>query len=285
MSEPILEKYRAYLKEVRLFSPRSVRDYGDGLRFFTEEMDPLAVKNRGEVRSSILKLKERKKWGEVTTCTKGKYLVSFFAWAHSEGLIPLNPWPFNEFKTPRRKEAPAVTEAIYRAMLLSSGLELRFRAAIMLLWDTGIRASELVSLDHEDLITNPGGYLIHVPREKSKGKFSDRYIPVTMATAGVLMAQIDISRAKGDKAIFLSKSGARLHSPDLWAAVSGAGQRAGYNGVNPKMFRHAFGMRMLRAGAPQLVVMGWMGHSSIQMTNHYLHQTPEDSLHFYPKMA
>ena len=152
---------------------------------------------------------------------------------------------------------------------------MRDKAMIELIYASGVRVSELVSLDLDDVDLEQG--FIRCFGKGSK----ERLAPIHQEAAAVLGAYIERARPhlfskKSDRALFLNKRGGRLTRQGFWLALKNAAARAGITAsITPHTLRHSFATHLLRGGAPLRHVQELLGHSSITTTQIYTHLTSE----------
>lgn len=146
----------------------------------------------------------------------------------------------------------------------------RDRMILLLLYATGLRASEIINL-----------HVIDIDRENSiiraTGKGSKtRLIPIANA---VLDALIDYAKntrpglvkIPGQTHLFLTKSGNRLHRNDIYQIVKKYGARSGSGSASPHTLRHTFATELLKGGADLRSVQEMLGHATISTTQIYTH--------------
>ncbi|HUP55499.1 MAG TPA: tyrosine-type recombinase/integrase, partial [Methylomirabilota bacterium] len=156
----------------------------------------------------------------------------------------------------------------------------RDRALLELLYAAGLRVSEAVGLDREDLSLD--GAFVRVIGKGDK----ERLVPIGEVALDWLGTWLDGPRAalvershvapiRGGP-LFLGDRGGRLARQTAWAAVGGAARRAGLGGrVSPHTLRHSFATHLLEGGADLRVVQELLGHASISTTQLYTHLTGE----------
>ena len=164
--------------------------------------------------------------------------------------------------------------------LLESADDVRDRALLELLYASGLRVSEALRLDAEDLSFD-GGYV----RVIGKGD-RERLVPVGEVALDHLrryMAEVRPARLalahvapiRGGP-VFLTASGRRLGRQQAWVVVKRAAARSGLDDrVSPHTFRHSFATHLLEGGADLRVVQELLGHATISTTQLYTHLTGE----------
>jgi integrase/recombinase XerD len=213
-------------------------------------------------------------------------LKGFFRFAYGEGLIPVDVAAHVDLPKPSRLLPETLTVAETEALLDGAGGDdgelhgLRDRAILELLYASGLRISEAIGLDRDDLSTD-GGFV----RVIGKGD-KERLVPVGDVALEWLGRWIDGPRAVllgiGHVALtrggplFLGDRGGRLARQQAWAAVKRAAARAGLAArVSPHTLRHSFATHLLEGGADLRIVQELLGHASISTTQLYTHLTGE----------
>jgi integrase/recombinase XerD len=242
---------------------------------------------RQDMAAYLLHLKER---GYVVTTVARKVAAakSFFNFMMGEGKIKENP--MEKISSPKvGKPLPdAISIAQVRKLLAqpaeSSAPEAkRDRAMLELLYASGMRVSELVSLNVNDVdIKNT------FVRAFGKGN-KERIIPIYPQAAQVVETYITEVRPKlvhGDKerALFLNQRGDRLTRQGLWQILKAYAKSAGLDKkVTPHTLRHSFATHMLSGGADLRSVQELLGHANISTTQIYTHLTSEHIRNTYEK--
>jgi integrase/recombinase XerD len=165
-------------------------------------------------------------------------------------------------------------------LLPDDPVRIRDRALLELLYAAGLRISEALGLDREDLSLD-GGFV----RVIGKGD-RERLVPVGEVALEWLARYLDLVRpvwlALGRATLerggplFLSAHGRRLGRQQAWSIVRGAAAGAGLPArVTPHTLRHSFATHLLEGGADLRVVQELLGHASISTTQLYTHLTGE----------
>jgi integrase/recombinase XerD len=163
---------------------------------------------------------------------------------------------------------------------LSAVGALRDRALLELLYAAGLRISEALGLDLDDLDLDGGS-----ARVLGKGD-RQRVVPVGDVAIGWLTRYLDVgrpvltaadrSRSTRGGPVFLSDRGRRLGRNHAWGVVKRAAASAGLGAhVSPHTLRHSFATHLLEGGADLRVVQELLGHASISTTQIYTHLTGE----------
>lgn len=151
---------------------------------------------------------------------------------------------------------------------------LRDRAMLRMLWATGMRVSELVSLDleHVDLTTD-------TVRCTGKGS-KERQIPFGLRARGALNQYLEdgrpsLLRRPVERALFLNHHGERLTRQGFWLILKAYARKAGIDSISPHTLRHSFATHLLNNEAELRVVQELLGHSNISTTQIYTHVSRE----------
>ncbi|MBT2498331.1 site-specific tyrosine recombinase XerD [Agromyces sp. ISL-38] len=147
--------------------------------------------------------------------------------------------------------------------------ELRDTALLELLYATGARVSEAVSLNVDDLVDDEvirlfgkGGKQRIVPL----GSYARRAIDAYLVRARPLLSL----RGTSTPALFLGLRGRRMSRQSAWSSIHRAAERAGLAAsVSPHTLRHSFATHLLEGGADVRVVQELLGHSSVATTQIY----------------
>jgi integrase/recombinase XerD len=217
-------------------------------------------------------------------------LKGFYRFAFGEGLIEVDVATHIDLpRQPRLLPETLTVEETERLLVAAGGEDegaadhprrLRERALVELLYAAGLRISEALRLDREDLSMD-GGFV----RVIGKGD-RERLVPVGDIALDWLGRWIDgprvtllathhVAPARGGP-VFLGDRGRRLARQQAWAAVGAAAERAGLGSrVSPHTLRHSFATHLLEGGADLRIVQELLGHASISTTQLYTHVTGE----------
>jgi site-specific recombinase XerD len=148
----------------------------------------------------------------------------------------------------------------------------RDHALLLLAVQTGLRASELVSMRNKDVVLGTGAHV----RCMGKGR-KERCTPIRRETAKVLKAWVG-DHGKSDQPLFPSIRGERLSRDALehlvrkhCLAASRTCPSIAAKRVTPHTLRHSTAMDLLHHGVDQAVIALWLGHESVETTQVYIH--------------
>lgn len=258
-----------YLEVQKGVSPHTLRAYRADLeRFFDRapgepEMEDIRGFVAGELRRG------RKK---STASRRLAALRAFCKYLHREGLIEKNPARLvGSPKLPRHLPRVLSVDEVFCLVEEPGGdglPEARDRAILELLYSSGLRVSELASLDTGDVDLKEG--LVQV---RGKGN-KERLVPVGGKAVEALEAYLARRPSPRDekRALFLNRSGTRLSDRSVRRiVVKYARQGALPDGVSPHTLRHSFATHLLESGADLRVIQEMLGHASLSTTQQYTH--------------
>jgi integrase/recombinase XerD len=149
-------------------------------------------------------------------------------------------------------------EALLNAVSGDDPVSVRDRAILELLYATGARITEIVSLDLDDLVDPT---LLRVMGKGAK----ERIVPVGRYAQTALEAYLVRTPA-----LFLNQRGGRLSRQSAWQIIHDAAEAANLPGeISPHTLRHSFATHLLEGGADVRVVQELLGHSSVATTQIY----------------
>jgi integrase/recombinase XerD len=284
-----IDDYLAYLRVERGLSPATIRAYRGDLGDFAAARGsgrewaagPEAARRYLAARTRRGKTKSSSDAGLAPTSLRRRAasIRGFYRFAFGEGVIGVDVAAHIDLPRQPRLLPETLTIAEVEALLEASP-DLRARALVELLYAAGLRVSEALGLDREDLSTD-GGFV----RVIGKGD-KERLVPVgdialdwlaRWMTEGrpVLLGLHHVTPARGGP-LFLGDRGRRFARQQAFAAVRIAAVRAGLpDSVGPHTLRHSFATHLLEGGADLRIVQELLGHASISTTQLYTHLTGE----------
>ena len=237
--------------------------------------------------SYLLNLKERN-YAATTAARKVAAAKSFFSFMVTEGSIKDNPTL--NVTSPRVGKSLPKPISINQAMLLleqpaklATPEAKRDKAMLELLYASGMRVSELVSLNLDDISIDAGNV-----RCFGKGH-KERLIPIAPRAALTIKEYLQearpyLTRDDTKQALFLNARGERLTRQGLWQILKGYAKSAGLDKeITPHTLRHSFATHMLNGGADLRSVQELLGHANISTTQVYTHLTTEHVRRIYEK--
>ncbi len=157
---------------------------------------------------------------------------------------------------------------------------LRDRALLELLYAAGLRITEALRLDGDDLDLQGGAVRVIGKGDRERvvpvGDVAVAWLRRYLAAARPVLAAADRSRAPRGGPVFLSDRGRRLGRNHAWFVVKRAAAAAGLGDrISPHTLRHSYATHLLEGGADLRVVQELLGHASISTTQIYTHLTGE----------
>jgi integrase/recombinase XerD len=212
-----------------------------------------------------------------TIARKVAALKSFFSYLKTAQLISSDPSsgveaPRVAKRTPRTLSGEDISRLLAAPGAGSSPKALRDRALLRLLCATGLRVSELVALQLDDLDLINRAVRVHADES---GR--ERSVPFDEYTAQALGLFVDRGRpamlkAGGDQtSLFLNPRGQKLTRQGMWLIIKEYALRAGIkDAVTPHMLRHSFAANMLKNNQTSLAdLQRFLGHANISTTQIY----------------
>lgn len=202
-------------------------------------------------------------------------LRSYFGFLAAEDIITLDP--SENLEAPRNvKKLPSVLsvdeiDRIFQVIDTKKRLGLRDRAMIELLYGCGLRVSELITINFENIIDD--GEFLFIRGKGSK----ERIIPIGAHALKWLTRYLEEERNTllkdvTIKTIFLNGRGGALSRMGLWKLIQKYAGLANIDkSISPHTFRHSFATHLLEGGADLRIVQELLGHSSITTTEIYTH--------------
>jgi len=292
-----IESFLNYLTVEKGFSGNTVEAYRNDLlqlmTFFEAEcmgkniIPSWEIFSRQSMLSYMLNLKERN-YAVTTMARKVAAAKSFFGFMVSEGKLKEDPTD--------NVSSPKVGKPLPDALSISQVRHLieqpaksttpdarRDRAMLELLYASGMRVTELVSLNLGDVDIN--NCFVRCFGKGSK----ERMIPIYPQAAKIIDEYVKEVRPlwahrETEKALFLNQRGERLTRQGLWQILKNYAKDAGLDKqVTPHTLRHSFATHMLSGGADLRSVQELLGHANISTTQIYTHLTSEHVRNTYEK--
>jgi len=243
--------------------------------------------DRNALISYILELKERN-YAPATVARKVAAVKSFFDFLVADNILQKDPT--ENISSPKvgkslpKPLSPAEVEVLLAEPAKRSSLEARRDTAMIeLLYAGGMRVSELMGLDIEDVNLEAG-----FVRCFGKGS-KERIIPIHQKAVKAIKeylaeARPKLLRGQDTGALFLNRRGERLTRQGFWLILKGYAKAAGIQKkVTPHTLRHSFATHVLSGGADLRSVQELLGHANISSTQIYTHLTSEHVRRSYEK--
>jgi integrase/recombinase XerC len=319
----IIQEFLNYLQFEKRFSGHTAKCYGADLRQFSEFLiahsdsgpsapEPISLTQQAgpatalatqtdlkvdqlllsvdvnTVRAYLAQLNE-KQYSKSTIARKLATLRSFYKFLVKRNQLSSNPvtvirTPKQEKKLPRFLEYEEV-KRLLETPPVNNWLGARDRAIMETLYSTGIRVSELVALNMDDI--DFLGEVVHV---RGKGK-KERIAPIGSSALQVIQHYMEFrsKRAQSNpnfdsKVLFVNKHGGRLSTRSVRRKMDKYLKMAGLDPqISPHTLRHSFATHMLNNGADLRSVQELLGHQSLSTTQVYTHLTTRKLKEVYEK--
>ncbi len=270
-----VNNYIEYLNNIKRASNNTVASYKRDLLKLCSYFDDIGCAKPADVSSTdlnsyVISL-EHNGMSSATISRNIASIKSFFIFLLKNGVISEDC--SDQLKPPKiEKKAPEVLTVDEVNLLLeqpskSTPKEIRDKAMLELLYATGMRVSELVSLKIEDVNLSMG--FIHC-RDLNK----ERVIPIENAAKVALENFIKNSResmCESSDYLFTNLKGMPMTRQGFWKLIKSYARRAGINkDITPHMIRHSFASHLVTNGADLKAVQEMLGHSDISTTQIYL---------------
>ena len=284
--EEVISRFLTYLFKERAAAINTINAYGSDLKQFAQFLQnyPQKTSLKTIILEYLSSLRE-KKYSQASCARKFATLRSFFHWLETKGILKINPtegiaFPNRlTFKTQvlQKSEIKAFLEVLMRSSVKKATRDL---AIFTLLYATGIKSTELVSLDIDKVHVTPRNPYIEVGvNEKS------RLILLPRETAEVLKRYInkvrrDLLRGRKERALFLSQKGGRLTRQGVWLILRKHTRKAGIeSNITAGIIRHSFVKHQLVSGVLLAELQLQLGYTNIESTSRYRRMLQETKAH------
>ncbi|GBF11670.1 MAG: tyrosine recombinase XerC [Tepidibacillus sp.] len=284
-----LIEFQGYLQIEKNVSTHTLQNYLKDIQAFTLFMTSKGKNTYQEVTyldvRNYLALLNEKHYARKSIARKLSSLRTFFRFLMRENYLKTNP--FKMVSTPKIEKKlphfmyPEEIQELIDAPNLTKPLGIRDRAIIEVLYASGIRVSELVSLDLNSIDLVNGTALVF-----GKGA-KERYVPLGRFAIQSLHHYIEDARPKLkpieiERALFLNKNGERLTDRSVRRMIDKYVRGLSFSKkVSPHTLRHTFATHLLNAGADLRSVQELLGHVNISTTQIYTHVTKERLQNIY----
>lgn len=279
-----IEAFLQFLELEKGYSGNTLAAYRNDLEQFAQAMEEEGISSWEQVNQDviidyIMSLRERE-YASSTVARKIAALKSFFHFLAAEEIISDDPTL--NLDSPKVKKRLPVTlsyeevERLLDAPKGSSPKAIRDKALLELLYATGMRVTELVSLDLEDI--NLASATVRVRQGKGS---KERIIPIHSRAVEALREYLAKARrmllkSPDERALFLNHRGERLTRQGLWLIIKQYVREAGIKTeVTPHTLRHSFATHLLNGKADLRHVQELLGHANISTTQIYTHISSE----------
>jgi integrase/recombinase XerD len=234
-----------------------------------------AAIDRTAVLDYVLDL-QRKRYAEATVARKVAAVKSFFAFLTAEGIIPQDPTeslasPRVGKSLPKAISPQQVDELLEQPLRRNTPEAKRDKAMLELMYATGMRVTELVSLDLDSVVLRGAQPYVRCVGKGAK----ERSIPIHEHAAEAVRQYLTearplLVRNRSERALFVNRRGERLTRQGFWLILKSYARAANLpEPITPHTLRHSFATHMLKGGAPLRSVQELLGHANISTTQIY----------------
>jgi integrase/recombinase XerC len=270
MPQKALAEFLGYLKNQKRCSAHTLRAYESDLRQWLDTLPvPLAKLEPVHLRGYLARLYDSRE--RSTLCRKLAAIRSYLRYLRAQGKLEKNvallvPTPKNQPKLPRFLKIEEIQELIEHAPDTTTRLGRRDRALLELLYASGLRVSEAVGLNVEDVNLDEGWV-----RVLGKGS-KERMVPFGPPAALALQEYLADRETPDARALFLNYQGTRLTARSVARLLARNLVKAGVaKSLSPHGIRHSFATHLLAAGADLRTIQELLGHANLSTTQRYTH--------------
>lgn len=287
----LIKAYENYLTKVKQASANTVSSYMRDIRQFAEwlqsrsDRDILGASQQ-EITAYLDYLQSQGKSGATVSRSLAS-LKNFYSYAMSNGFLEITPISGSIHIDRGEKKLPQIltgreVELLLAQPSLYDSKGLRDKAMLEVMYATGIRVTELIDLNIDD-VNLELGVIKCVNAKKS------RVIPLYPAAQRALSVYIKDVRMLMvadplEKALFVNFGGARMSRQGFWKLLKHYQSKAGIDKeITPHTLRHSFAVHLLENGADLGSLQELMGHSDISSTQLYTHMINQRLKSVYEK--
>lgn len=269
-----VDRFIEHLRSERHLSPHTQANYQRDLERLSDleiqgnalgKIDALAIRSQLAVlHRSGLSGKSLQRWLSA--------LRTFFNFCIDAGWLKANPAVgIKAPKSPRKLPKTLDVDAVSQLMDVKGDgwMDLRDRAMVELIYSSGLRLSELTSLNLESIDLHDASIEVTGKGNKS------RILPVGSHAIAAVKNWLDARRGvvrEGESALFVSRRGGRLSNRSVQLRLAQLGIRQGSNQrLHPHMLRHSFASHILESSGDLRAVQELLGHANLSTTQIYTH--------------
>ena len=287
----IIQAYENYLVKVKQASENTISSYMRDIRQFSEWMQMGGISDivnatQVNIRDYLVYLQTQGKSGATASRTLAS-LKNFYSYAVSSGFLEVSPVSSDIHVQRGEKKLPQILTGKEVELLLEQPCCVdpkgyRDKAMLEVMYATGMRVTELISLNVEDVNLQLSLVKCH------SGKKS-RVIPLYPAAQKALSVYLSDVRAMmisdiSEEALFVNVGGTRMSRQGFCKILKYYQAKAGIEKeITPHTLRHSFAVHLLENGADLSSLQELMGHSDISSTQLYAHMINQKIKNVYQK--
>lgn len=275
--DPLVERYLSELRVEGGLAINTLEAYRRDLTklqlYLGTHRVPMSASVSPQVAAGFLSALRQERLAPTSIARAMSALRGWFRFLKREHIVDTDP--LRDLATARRAMRLPKTlstqevEAILGLPVLPTAEDCRDRAMLELLYASGLRISELLSLRLSQLDLGVGSL-----RVVGKGS-KERIVPMGQAARAALIDYVERARplllkGRSARAVFVSRRGIGLTRQGCWKLVRERARRAGITKpISPHMLRHSFATHLLEGGADLRAVQAMLGHANIATTQIY----------------
>lgn len=271
----LLDDFSSYLVSDKKVSANTLQSYIRDVRQYMDYLKASGIMNCTEVSPTtyLNYMTHLQKLGKAPTSVSRAIAStrSFYKYLCSKKMCDINPVEkVHTLKAERKLPQILTGEEIDLLLSQPTGVDFkgkRDKAMLELLYATGIRVTELISLDMDDINIDVG-YII------CRGHAKERVIPIYPRAVAALKEYITQERVPMSEdepyALFVNTNGTRLTRQGFWKIIKTYKQKANiYKEITPHTLRHSFAAHLLENGADIKSLQEMLGHADVSSTQIY----------------
>jgi integrase/recombinase XerD len=274
-----VQQFLDYIAEEKGYSNNTLAAYRNDLSQFTSYLEPRVSRwdqvTRDIIMDYIMTMKSEQEYASSTVARKVAAIKSFFHYLVDRGVLQDDPTATLDSPKVRKRLPKAISNDDLERLLAEPAREqtpkaLRDRALLEVLYATGLRVTELVSLNVDDV--NLASASLRVIRPKDR---RERIVPIYQRALEPLQDYLDRGRIQllrdpEETALFLNHRGRRLTRQGLWLIVKHYVREVGIQeDVTPHTLRHTFAAHLVDRKTDLEYVQEILGHANISTTQVY----------------
>lgn len=271
----VVKEYIDYIKDKKKLSDNTVSSYYMDIKKYMHYLNSINLGLKDIVENDIIGYIISLEKDNVSVATISRMISSiksFHDYLFLNHITDNNP--AKTIKKPKieKQEVDILTEEEIQALLNFSKLDtpklIRDKAIFEVLYGTGIKVSELVDMDIDDVDLALDYVYCNISKNKRVIPLSD--ITKTYIEKYIKEARVNIAK-EDEKALFVNSSGQRFTRQGLWKLIKKYASNANINkNINPSMLRHSFAIHLLNEGANIVVVSKILGNANLSSLQSYL---------------
>ncbi len=282
-SKRYLQLFKLYIEVEKNFSRHTVKAYVSDILSFLIWLNNINVEevNYTKIREYLVYIQQFN-YNKTTIARKIASLRTFYRFLYRERIVETNP-VVGVHSPKRGKTLPEFLtekeiEQVLNNIKMDSPAGYRNRVILELLYATGMRVSELSSLNFENLNLNENEIKVFGKGSKERIVLVSERAKKFLETYIKTVRNLIFKEAKETPSspVFINKTGYRLQSQSVRLAVKETVDKIELpKHVTPHVFRHSFATKLLENGADLRIVQELLGHASISNTQIYTHVSTE----------